>query len=240
MKRLLSIFAVLMLASTWILSCDFGTGGADVTDQEVYESTCGDNQCDSDESCSSCPGDCGACSVGAVCGDGECDNTESCSSCPRDCGNCNQGPICGDGTCNGTETCNTCSQDCACAPFCGDGHCDDDESCTVEGLEEAGDCVADCGYCDQPDCDCDYNEDVCEPEEKNSTVACYCDPDCEFLDPCDADDHCDTWCPAGTDPDCGSSEGYCGDGTCDDGEYCVVVDLPEDDDCLDDCGYCDE
>jgi hypothetical protein len=45
-----------------------------------------------------------------ACGNGKCQKNESCSSCPQDCGACP--PVCGDGTCNGTETCSTCAQDC--------------------------------------------------------------------------------------------------------------------------------
>jgi hypothetical protein len=49
--------------------------------------TCGDGVCDKRmESCSSCPGDCGACPPS--CGDGVCNGGESCSTCPRDCGVC--------------------------------------------------------------------------------------------------------------------------------------------------------
>jgi len=49
------------------------------------ESYCGDGSCDANESCESCPGDCGACEV---CGDGECTQSESCLNCEADCGEC--------------------------------------------------------------------------------------------------------------------------------------------------------
>jgi hypothetical protein len=52
-------------------------------------------------------------------------------------------------------------------------------------------------------CDCDYFSGICEAAEQNSAVACACDPDCEAGGvPCAFDDHCDTWCPTGADPDC--------------------------------------
>jgi hypothetical protein len=41
---------------------------------------CGDGICNSGESCSTCPTDCGSC-----CGNGICDNGETCSTCPSDC-----------------------------------------------------------------------------------------------------------------------------------------------------------
>ncbi|MFH0817545.1 MAG: LamG-like jellyroll fold domain-containing protein [Candidatus Micrarchaeota archaeon] len=47
--------------------------------------TCGDGCCWG-ETCSSCPGDCGACPV--ICGMYGCQAGETCSSCPSDCGSC--------------------------------------------------------------------------------------------------------------------------------------------------------
>jgi PGF-pre-PGF domain-containing protein len=51
---------------------------------------CGDGRCEGEETCSSCPQDCGRCPSGrkAYCGDGKCDSGETCSSCPDDCGVC--------------------------------------------------------------------------------------------------------------------------------------------------------
>ncbi len=43
------------------------------------------------------------------CGDGICQD-ETCTSCPTDCGAC--APRCGDGACNGSETCASCAADC--------------------------------------------------------------------------------------------------------------------------------
>ncbi|MBK6847408.1 MAG: PQQ-binding-like beta-propeller repeat protein, partial [Proteobacteria bacterium] len=49
--------------------------------------TCGKHGCEPGETCSSCPGDCGACAA-PVCGNASCDAGESCGSCPGDCGAC--------------------------------------------------------------------------------------------------------------------------------------------------------
>ena len=52
---------------------------------------CGDKKCSINESCSSCPSDCGACPPSGVkwrCGDLVCNTNESCVSCPSDCGSC--------------------------------------------------------------------------------------------------------------------------------------------------------
>lgn len=47
---------------------------------------CGNKQCDKNESCTSCPQDCGACKI--VCGNGKCEKGETCKTCPMDCGGC--------------------------------------------------------------------------------------------------------------------------------------------------------
>lgn len=54
---------------------------------------CGDGKCSSatNESCMSCPADCGACPP--FCGNQKCDATETCSSCTQDCGACPP-PVC--------------------------------------------------------------------------------------------------------------------------------------------------
>jgi hypothetical protein len=71
---------------------------------------CGDSACNGTETCTTCPGDCGAC---PACGDTKCNGTETCTTCPGDCGAC---PVCGDTKCNGTETCTTCPGDCGACP----------------------------------------------------------------------------------------------------------------------------
>lgn len=48
------------------------------------EVICGDQTCDGGETCSSCPGDCGAC--GPTCGNNSCESGETCGGCVWDCG----------------------------------------------------------------------------------------------------------------------------------------------------------
>ena len=118
-------------------SCDTEeTCGDCPSDCGVCANPCGDALCANSENCSTCPVDCGACPD--PCGDGMCAATESCGSCPADCGACTD--PCGDGTCSATESCNSCTADCgACPNPCGDETCSATESC--------GSCPADCGAC---------------------------------------------------------------------------------------------
>lgn len=109
--------------------------------------TCGDAICQSTESCSTCPIDCGLCKS---CGNGSCDMGENCSSCPSDCGKC---PLCGDGYCNNGEDCLTCAPDCGQCPGCGDKICD------MSKNENCFTCQQDCGMCKGcPNGKCDGNE----------------------------------------------------------------------------------
>ena len=77
--------------------------------------SCGNRICANDESCLSCPADCGPC-----CGDGACVAAfgESCGTCAIDCALC---PGCANGACEPElgEDCETCAQDCGpCADAC--------------------------------------------------------------------------------------------------------------------------
>jgi hypothetical protein len=94
---------------------------------------------------------------------------ESCFTCPEDCGPCTCGdkpclPGCGDQRCDvaSSESCLTCPQDCGpCLSKCGDGRC---ERITDEPLqaETCLNCPADCQMCRQPDC----GDNKCEPPRK--------------------------------------------------------------------------
>jgi len=85
------IFSVIIVAVVIIV---IGFVGAyqigRITQVEGPPSTyCGDGKCQEAESCSTCPADCGQCSLQKpYCGDGVCQSTESCSSCQIDCGQC--------------------------------------------------------------------------------------------------------------------------------------------------------
>ncbi|MFH1532771.1 MAG: hypothetical protein ABIK09_18770 [Pseudomonadota bacterium] len=140
-------------------------------------SVCGDDWCDWDEDCASCPSDCGECDT---CGDDWCDWDEDCASCPQDCGPCGGGgdcctdtgtPGCDDPTiqgcvcaqdpyCCSTNWDDTCAAevedffcgDCGGGPSCGDDWCDFGEDCDS--------CPADCGECAAcGDGWCDMDED---------------------------------------------------------------------------------
>ena len=82
---------------------------------------CGDGVCAPSigETLYNCSADCS----GLYCGDGSCNNNETCSTCPYDCGTCG---YCGDGVCANGETCSSCSGDCGtCSASCclGSGTC---------------------------------------------------------------------------------------------------------------------
>ena len=134
---------------------------------------CGDAVCNGTETCSTCPGDCGACAPS--CGDLTCNGTETCSTCPGDCGAC--APSCGDHTCNGTETCSTCPGDCgACAPSCGDLACNGTETCST--------CPGDCGACSStndptvngPYAACYYTANLSKPQFASPRMYYPCAP----------------------------------------------------------------
>jgi len=141
--------------------------------------TCGDGTCEANESCTTCPEDCGFCQT---CGDGTCETTETCLSCPIDCGKC---PTCGDGICEAVEDCTTCPEDCGQCASCGDGTCGPNEDCNncpqdcgkcpgcgdgiCSGTENCISCPADCGLCSV----CGNNK--CEPPYETCT---NCPQDC--------------------------------------------------------------
>ena len=114
-------------------------GCSSLTDND--ESNCGNQICESFESCSSCPADCGKC---VECDDGIDNDGDGYIDYPADKG-C-AGPTymdesnCGDKVCEGTETCTSCVADCGiCPPTCGDGKCEQMESCST--------CPQDCHSC---------------------------------------------------------------------------------------------
>jgi hypothetical protein len=181
---------------------------------------CGDGSCSEEETCASCPADCGAC----VCGDGLCTAGETCVACPADCGEC----VCGDGVCGAGE-CATCEADCP-----GGCACPHDMCVTGEKLDPTCEpcvvmvCAADSYCCDTywdglcvsevtsicgKDCPTVCGDGICAGSESSMTCPEDCGPVPEFCgdSACSASENCAT-CPA----DCGAC--VCGDGTCSPGE----------------------
>jgi hypothetical protein len=117
----------------------------------------------------------------STCGNGTCDVGENCSTCPGDCGACTG---CGDGVCiKGVEDCVTCAMDC-CATICtestscaGDMFCKFvTGGCKVKG--STGNCVAPPASCPSPGagdlvCGCDGTAYVseCEAARSGTSVA---------------------------------------------------------------------
>jgi tartrate-resistant acid phosphatase type 5 len=96
------------------------------------------------------------------------------------------------------------SHSCGADGFC-DQLCSADVDCEAVSCLEDGQCERTCS--DDPDCwgtcACDYYPGICEVIENPSSVKCGCDPACAAdAQACVADEHCDTWCPDGVDPDC--------------------------------------
>jgi hypothetical protein len=94
----------------WMAS-DPGCDSAEDTDE--YNAYCGDSACNDDETCLTCPSDCGDCP--SYCGDGSCNGGENCATCPVDCGYCP--PVCGNGDCEINESCVNCEEDCGVCPI---------------------------------------------------------------------------------------------------------------------------
>jgi hypothetical protein len=138
--------------------------------------------------------------------DDDCNGTSACrdddycdDSCPADADpNCDcacdyNADVCESVRRGSTDECE-CDFDCEVSP----GTCKFDDHCDTfcpAGVDP--DCEE-----DPVDCSCDYNEGICEVASRGSENACACDADCVGADPCKSDTHCDTWCPAGFDPDC--------------------------------------
>ncbi len=196
--------------------------------------SCGDAACNGDETCNTCPQDCGGC-----CGNGACDTLygESCVNCPSDCGPCS-------GSCCTAKESTGCADqsvmDCVCAidASCCAGPWD--SGCATEA-DNCGSCGGNCcdanltpGCADEtieacvcahdPYCCDSYWDGICVDEAQ--TLGCV---DCVEGIWC-GDGECNgdeslTACPE----DCAQ---FCGNGVCNPeyGENCLL--------CSDDCGVC--
>lgn len=222
----------------WVRNIDLVDGSGDIpVGTAIGCQGCGDKACNGDETCQTCPKDCGEC-----CGNGTCqpEYGEDCGTCAADCG-----PCCGNGLCEAgrNEDCASCAQDCG--QCCGNGVCEtgrgescatcagDCGSCCGNGLCEAGrnencrTCDRDCGACTPvPAC----GNGTCSGAETCTS----CPADCGTCTPvppscgdgtCQASENC-TSCAS----DCGPCAGTCGDGTCQASEDCAT--------CAADCGAC--
>ena len=190
--------------------CDEGyrKNGDSCVDNQTDSPYCGDSQCNHDETCESCPADCGICGTTPVCGDTYCDSKETCESCPADCGTCGTAPVCGDTYCDSKETCESCPEDCGTCETkvqCGDNKCDSTETCES--------CPEDCGTCE--------TKVQCGDNKCHSSETCEsCPEDCGTCETkvqcgdnkCDSSESCES-CPE----DCGTCKPtvQCGDNKCD-------------------------
>ena len=219
---------------------------------------------------------CGTCGGGGGCDDGTCGDDESCETCPEDCGPCDPGP--GTSCCVAADEAAGCSdpdiESCVCGedPFC----CDTiwDETCVAE-VDQLG--CGSCG--EVPEGACTGSSDTTvldtadiEGELNNLIFGCFMSPD---MGACVADGlasatglsgecsacfgdnfacvfgSCQAQCSTPGSPECdacaaesctpafdecsglaggGGGEGGCGDGTCEGGEDCAG--------CPVDCGTC--
>jgi hypothetical protein len=104
--------------------------------------TCPNGACDADETCATCPEDCGcvdACtgqSNDQLCVEGQCQQA-CCPQCDgKACGPDGCGGLCGE--CSGSQTCSADGQ-CVAASTCGDGQCGPGDDCVT--------CPSDCSPC---------------------------------------------------------------------------------------------
>ncbi len=150
------------------------------SDNDEYNPPCGDNICNGDETCNTCPGDCGSCESPPGCGNGileenigeECDEgdeNDDGGSCTLDC----KLTYCGDGvlqTINGEGI----------REQCDDGNTNDgdgcDSNCQLEDAESKPECAD--GIDNDGDGDVDLNDGGCSGSTDNDETNCG-DGECE-------------------------------------------------------------
>ena len=163
----------------------------------VPASGCGNLECDDDETCESCPGDCGcACGESCVdeaclftacdgreCGDDGCEG--SCGECPEhyvcENGRCEVDAVCDDASCDPGETCGNCPEDCGCG--CGEECFEDTCKFVACDGKDCGDdgCGGVCGECDPADvCAATCEEGgLCGPAFLEEELCDGVDEDCD-------------------------------------------------------------
>ncbi|NUN16197.1 MAG: hypothetical protein HUU55_21430, partial [Myxococcales bacterium] len=193
---------------------------------------CGDGTCGPQDSCTTCPEDCGFCPD--ECGDGECTPNEDCLVCPVDCGNC--GAECGDGFCGPDENCKSCQKDC--------GPCGVGNGCEATEGPGCGGCVCEGCVCKLDPYCCDIQwDDLCVSECTNECNGCGVDPGGCGDGQCAPGENCQSCSkdcgPCGSGDGCQANEGPgCGGCAC---EACVCgmdafcCDVQWDDLCASEC-----
>ena len=223
--------------------------------------SCGDWVCSADETCHTCPNDCGEC-----CGQGGCQEEfgENRCTCPKDCGDPCEEKVCGidgcGGTCGDCDDNNSCTEDaCIQGSSCEhhDLNCNDDDACTADSCDPETGCIHtplscdDVNYCTEDSCDpetgCVYSSVDCD--DGDDCTADTCDPEVGCANSsvnCDDEDDCtdDIWIDGvGCTHPSGNDGGPCQDnaGTCLSGSCCIpdcIAKMCGDDGCGGSCGAC--
>jgi len=195
--------------------------------QETPKPVCGNGQCESGETTTSCASDCKT-TTNPVCGNGKCEAGENIEMCPKDCKS-GSGPVCGNSQCETGETASSCPADCGSTTS---GTCGD---LTCQAPETASTCPLDCDSKSKQLLSCAMemcSESSACAADKACMTAVNCFLKCGDITP---DSSCGSMCmsglPTGTasmvggllncvKSSCSSSTGpQCGNGKCESGEY---------------------
>ncbi|ODS40779.1 hypothetical protein BEH94_10875 [Candidatus Altiarchaeales archaeon WOR_SM1_SCG] len=176
---------------------------------------CGNGVCESGETCSSCPGDCG-CSSEKLCCAGNC-LTPACSSNS----NCSDGNTCTLDSCSNAGTCSaSCAHTTITSCLSGDGCCPSgcnsvtDNDCSVScgnGVCESGETCSSCSS----DCDCTSGKICCAGS--CVTPNCNSNSGCSDGNPCTVDScsnagTCSASCSHAAITSCSGGDGCCPSG----------------------------